>query len=91
MLARAFVKDAPIYLLDEPGAQLDNAGDEILVQTLKALKGRATVVMVTHRPSHMHLADRVVVMHRGAVAMVGPPEQIVPMILNPKKAANTAA
>lgn len=85
MLARAFVKKAPIYLFDEPGAQLDVAGDEALVNTMRAQKGKATIVMVTHRPSHMHLADRVVVLHQGQIAVDGPPEQVVPMILQQGK------
>ena len=91
MLARAFVKKASIYLMDEPGAQLDVAGDEALVDTLKSIKGKSTVVMVTHRPSHMYLADRVVVMHRGQVAMQGPPEEIVPLILKPKASPDKSA
>jgi len=81
MLARAFVKQAPIYLLDEPGAQLDFAADEVLMDTLRAEKGKSTIVMVTHRPSHMHLADRVVVLNHGQVIADGPPEKIVPVLL----------
>jgi len=81
MLARTFVKEAPIYLLDEPGAQLDNAADEKLMETLLAEKGKSTILMVTHRPSHMRLADRVVVLNYGQIVADGPPEKIVPMIL----------
>ena len=81
MLARTFVKDAPIYLLDEPGAQLDMAADEKLMKTLLAEKGKSTILMVTHRPSHMRIADRVVVLHYGQIVADGPPEKIVPMIL----------
>ena len=87
MLARAFVKKASIYLLDEPGAQLDVAGDEALVNTLRQEKEQSTIIMVTHRPSHMQLADRVVVLHRGQIAVDGPPEKIVPMILKTGKNA----
>ncbi len=80
MLARAFVKDAAIYLLDEPGTQLDLAGDKALVETLRAEKGKSTTLIVTHRPSHMELADRVIVMHQGRAVAEGPPEEIVPLI-----------
>lgn len=89
MLARAFVKKAPIYLFDEPGAQLDVASDEALVNTMREQKGKATIVMVTHRPSHMYLADRVVVLHRGQIAVDGPPEDVVPMILKKGKKPQT--
>ncbi len=80
MLARAFVKDAAIYLLDEPGTQLDLGGDKALVQTLQAEKGKSTIVIVTHRPSHMELADRVIVMHQGRTVAEGTPDEIIPLI-----------
>jgi ABC-type multidrug transport system fused ATPase/permease subunit len=45
------------------------------------LSGRATVLLVTHRPSHMRCADRVVVLNRGQIAADGPPDEIVPALL----------
>jgi ABC-type multidrug transport system fused ATPase/permease subunit len=45
------------------------------------LSGHATVLLVTHRPSHMRCADRVVVLDRGQIAADGPPDEIVPVIL----------
>jgi len=86
MLARAYVKNAPINLLDEPGAQLDREADEILVNTLRKEKGRSTILMISHRPSHMYLADRVIVLQRGRIVADGPPEKIVPAILAKGKA-----
>jgi ATP-binding cassette subfamily C protein/ATP-binding cassette subfamily C protein LapB len=76
-LARAYVKDAPIYLLDEPANNLDDEGDELLRQKLAKLKGRSSVLMVTQRPSHMKIADRVVVIDQGRVLMDGPPDQVL--------------
>lgn len=76
-LARAYAKDAPIYLLDEPANNLDDEGDELLRAKLADLKGRATVLMVTQRPSHMKMADRVIVMDQGRIAMDGPPDQVL--------------
>ncbi len=81
MLARAYIKNARINLLDEPGAQLDNAADEILVNTLREEKGKSTILMISHRPSHMYLADRVIVLRSGRIVADGPPEKIVPAIL----------
>ena len=49
---------------------------------ISKLRGRSTVFMVTHRPSHMRLADRVVVLAQGAVAAEGPPDKIVDALLN---------
>jgi ABC-type bacteriocin/lantibiotic exporter with double-glycine peptidase domain len=81
VLARAYVKNSPIYLLDDPGGRLDRAGDEAFIKKIKSLSGRATVLLVTHRPSHMRCADRVVVLNRGQIAADGPPDEIVPALL----------
>ncbi len=81
-LARAYVKDAPIYLLDEPGNNLDHAGDLRLMRKLTAMRGRTTIVLITHRPSHMRLADRVLYVQDGAVLHDGKPDQVLPLILD---------
>ncbi|MDO9382684.1 MAG: ATP-binding cassette domain-containing protein [Hyphomicrobiaceae bacterium] len=88
-LARMFVRPAPIILLDEPGAHLDREGDEALIAALSRLKGRRTIVMVTERPSHMRLSDRVVVMSEGQIAGQGKPAEVVPILL--ARASQTAA
>lgn len=80
MLARAYVKNAPIYLLDEPAAHLDGDGDRALMRKLEALRGRSTVFIVTHRPSHLRLADRVVVMDAGRILLNGPPGEVLPQL-----------
>jgi len=76
-LARAYVKNATILLLDEPAFGLDDEADKILVDKLLALKGKATILMVTHRPSHMKLADRLVYLEQGRVVLDGPPEAVL--------------
>ena len=73
-LARAYVRDAPILILDEPGQTLDEDGDQALMQTIERLRGSTTVVLVTHRPSHMRLADRLILMNSGKVQYDGSPE-----------------
>ncbi|HXO06827.1 MAG TPA: ATP-binding cassette domain-containing protein, partial [Solirubrobacteraceae bacterium] len=58
-LARAFVRDSPLLLLDEPTANLDGVTeDEVLAALQRLVRGR-TVVLVAHRPSLVDLADRV--------------------------------
>jgi ABC-type bacteriocin/lantibiotic exporter with double-glycine peptidase domain len=76
-LARAYVKNAPMLLLDEPAFGLDDAADAALVDKLMSLKGKATILMVTHRPSHMHLADRLVYLDQGRVALDGAPSAVL--------------
>ena len=80
MLARAYVKDSLIYLLDEPGNHLDEGGDRALMDQLETLRGHATVFIVTHRPSHLRMADRVVVMEAGRIVLNGPPGEVLPQL-----------
>jgi ATP-binding cassette subfamily C protein LapB len=76
-LARAYLTRAPIMLLDEPGAGLDEFGDFKLVETLKALRGKVTVIFISHRPSHIRLADTLIVMDRGYLRAAGPPNELL--------------
>jgi ATP-binding cassette subfamily C protein LapB len=80
-VARAFLRNAPIILLDEPANHLDREGDEALLRLIARCRGKSTIVMSTARPSHMRLADRVIVLHDGALAAQGKPEDIVPILL----------
>ena len=79
-LARCYVKNSSVLLLDEPAFGLDPDADAILVEKLKALKGKRTVIMVTHRPSHMKLADKVVYMNEGRILLADTPDQVIPKI-----------
>ncbi|MFQ5971148.1 MAG: peptidase domain-containing ABC transporter [Alphaproteobacteria bacterium] len=76
-LTQAYVKEARIYLLDQPANTLDAAGEAAFRDRLLALKGRATIIMTTHRPSHAKLADQVLVLREGVLAAAGPPEEIL--------------
>jgi ABC-type multidrug transport system fused ATPase/permease subunit len=58
-LARAFLRDAPLVLLDEPTANLDGETERDLVESIRRLCRGRTVVVVAHRPGLWALADRV--------------------------------
>lgn len=70
-LARTILKPAAIVLLDEPGTGMDQAGEEALIRCIEWLRGRSTLIMVSHRPGHMRLADFVILMERGNVVAMG--------------------
>lgn len=71
-LARAVFGEARIIILDEPNANLDQAGESALADTLKDLKRRGcTLVIVGHRPSTLAQADKILVLNDGAMAMYG--------------------
>lgn len=80
-IARAFCCNPQIVLLDEPGSSLDNESDTRFMQQLEKLKGEHTVVMVSHRPSHIRLADKAVLLEQGSVKFVGDPEQAVQLLM----------
>jgi ATP-binding cassette subfamily C protein CydCD len=66
-LARAFVRDAPLLLLDEPTASLDGKTEEAVLEAVRRLMIGRTVLLVTHRPALLGLADQIVSMDREAV------------------------
>ena len=76
-LARGYLKQAPILLLDEPGNGLDAKGDQALMRTLANLRGETTVFIVTHRPSHLKMADRILWMEYGSVRSEGRPKEVM--------------
>jgi len=76
-LARAYIRKAPILLLDEPAQALDADADEALMNVIRNARGKTTVLMTTHRPSHMRLADRLILLNGGRVAFDGPPGEFL--------------
>jgi ATP-binding cassette subfamily C protein CydCD len=59
-LARAFLADRPVLLLDEPTASLDGATEADIVEAVRRLAVGRTVLLVVHRPALLEVADRVV-------------------------------
>jgi ATP-binding cassette, subfamily C, bacterial LapB len=77
MLAALYAKDARIYLLDDPGAFLDRDGDRAFMEMLASLRGRATVILVTNRPSHMRACDRIIRIEHGMLMSDGRVGQVL--------------
>lgn len=69
-LTRALLRPAPVVLLDEPANGLDDEGSAAVLRVIERLRGRATLFVVTHRPSHVALADRVLRLQDGELAEV---------------------
>lgn len=75
-LARALYGDPALLVLDEPNAHLDDAGEAALALAVKGMKSRGqTVVVITHRPGIVSLADNLVLMQSGRVVWHGPRDQ----------------
>ncbi|MFE9258735.1 thiol reductant ABC exporter subunit CydD [Streptomyces sp. NPDC006879] len=72
-LARAFLADRPILLLDEPTAALDGQTEAGVVETVRRLAVGRTVLMVVHRPALLSIADRVVHLSEATAATAAGP------------------
>lgn len=68
-LARAFLADRPLLLLDEPTAALDGETEAGVVEAVRRLAAGRTVLLVVHRPALLAVADRVVTVGRGGAAL----------------------
>lgn len=75
-LARAVYGEPRLIVLDEPNANLDAKGNEALAKALGHLKGRATVIMVTHRHDVIAHADKMLVIEEGRATVFGSPSQV---------------
>ena len=86
VLARALLREPALLLLDEATGQLDADTERRLLETLRSLRSRTTIVAVTHRPAVLEAADRVVRLEAGRVAAGGaPPEPASPRAAAPER------
>ena len=67
-LARAFLHDAPLMLLDEPTSNLDSLNEAVILKSLHEQRAGKTVVLVSHRASTMRIADTVYSVERGRMS-----------------------
>lgn len=75
-LARAIYGEPALIVLDEPNANLDEAGESALLRTVRELKAKGkTVVLITHRPGVIAVADRIIVLRDGHMVADGPREK----------------
>jgi subfamily B ATP-binding cassette protein MsbA len=64
-LARALLKDLAIFILDEATAMYDPEGEGELLQAIQALLQQRTVLLLTHHPAPLALADRIIRLEHG--------------------------
>lgn len=76
-IARAFLKDAPILLLDEATAALDTESEEAIREALARLVRGRTVIAIAHRLATLRNFDRVVMLQGGKILEDGPPDVLL--------------
>lgn len=67
-IARAFLHDSPLILMDEPTSNLDSLNEGIILKSLREASEKKTVVLVSHRKSTMNIADTVFEMKDGRIS-----------------------
>ena len=76
-IARAFLMDPPILLLDEPTSAMDFSSEQQFKDRLRKIAAHKTVLIVTHRNSLLELATRIIVVDDGKVVADGPRDQVI--------------
>lgn len=76
-LARAFLADAPILILDEATSSLDSESEALIQQAIERLMQGRTTIVVAHRLSTVRAMDRILVFDRGVVVEEGPHETLL--------------
>ncbi|WP_320668017.1 ABC transporter ATP-binding protein [Prochlorococcus sp. MIT 1307] len=78
-LARAILKDAPILILDEATAAVDNETEAAIQRSLEKITKNRTTIVIAHRLSTVRNADKIVVLEKGKVVEVGRHEMLLDM------------
>ncbi len=89
-LARALYDDPALVVLDEPNANLDEAGEKALAEVVRDLAAnRKTVVLITHRPGILAVADRLLVMKEGRLVEDGPRDEVIERLKDRNQASGS--
>ncbi|MEV6598598.1 ABC transporter ATP-binding protein [Actinoplanes sp. NPDC051346] len=75
--ARGFMRDGDLLIMDEPSSALDPRAEDQLFQAIRSRKGSKTTILITHRLANVTHADRILVMHNGAVTEVGTHDELM--------------
>jgi len=75
-IARALVGQPDVLILDEPTSALDGQSEVLIRETLAALHGQVTIVIIAHRMSTLELCDRIMVIEKGTVTALDTPDRL---------------
>ena len=88
-LARAVYGNPALVVLDEPNANLDDVGEAALMKAVLDLKAQGkTVVLITHRPGAVAVADQVIVLNDGRIQLQGPRDAVLAAVRGAQTSAS---
>jgi len=76
-IARAFLADAPILILDDPVSQVDAETGRLLIESFQGWKGQKTIIIVSHRISAIRFADQIIVLKEGCMVSSGSHDTLI--------------
>ena len=76
-MARAFLRNSPILICDEPTSDLDSINEEKIINTLYEYSKTSTVLIITHRLFHLEKANRILVMYNGKIIESGTHKELL--------------
>jgi len=76
-IARAIIRNSPILILDEPTAALDTESEKLVMDALRRLMQKRTVITIAHRLSTIRDADKIIVLKDGALAEEGSHDELM--------------
>lgn len=86
-LARALYKNPKIIVLDEPNASLDEEGEKALYNSLLEIKGKATIILITHKLNVLQAVDKIAVLQAGKLVYFGARDAVLEQLGVVKPAA----
>ena len=77
LMARALYREPSLLILDEATSSLDTRTDKHIYETLNAIKGETTIILVTHRLNNLHLADNIIFLNQGRIIESGNLDKLI--------------
>ena len=76
-IARAFIRDTPILILDEPSTGLDAESTDLVLQALRKLMKGKTTIIISHELNLIRDADKIIVIKEGQIEQMGTHEELI--------------
>ncbi|MBF0121063.1 MAG: ATP-binding cassette domain-containing protein [Desulfobacterales bacterium] len=80
-LARIFLKNSVIFLMDEPENGLNSQHEKLIIEGLKQYKEKSTMILATHSSNFFQIADKILWLEKGRMRMFGQAKQVLPKYL----------